>query len=344
MLNSKALAASVSAPPAVYVEDVFNTYLYTGTGSTPQTLTTGVNLADNEGMVMYRARAGSFPLGTYTQAALFSDFCFATKYARLVQDSTGDPFSSSTAVDTWTTSGVTLDYDYDQYNRSGNSYVAYTFRNADKFFQAYDGQINTYSSPVTISFPTLNTLGMVVVQGTDAISSVYYIYVWHRSLSAGKLLKLNTTGAQLSSSFISVSGADVTLDPLAINPSGTFGAAAVYAFAHDAGGYGASGADSIVKCSSYTGTGTTLQINCGFTAGAKFVIIKRADSTGDWYVWDTARGIVSGNDPLILLNNANLETSSTDYIDPYAAGFEISSSAPAAINASGGSFIYIAIA
>jgi hypothetical protein len=34
----------------------------------------------------------------------------------------------------------------------------------------------------------------------------------------------------------------------------------------------------------------------------------------------------------------------TDYIDPYAAGFEISSSAPAAINASGGNFIYLAVA
>ena len=31
-------------------------------------------------------------------------------------------------------------------------------------------------------------------------------------------------------------------------------------------------------------------------------------------------------------------------IDPYSAGFEISSTAPAAINASGGSYIYLAIA
>jgi hypothetical protein len=73
-------------------------------------------------------------------------------------------------------------------------------------------------------------------------------------------------------------------------------------------------------------------------------MIKRTDSTGDWYTWDTARGIISGNDPYLLMNSAVAEVTNTDYIDPLSSGFEISSSAPAAINASGGSFIYLAIA
>jgi hypothetical protein len=100
----------------------------------------------------------------------------------------------------------------------------------------------------------------------------------------------------------------------------------------------------ISKVGSYTGTGTTLQINCGFTTGARFVLIKRTDSTGSWYVWDTARGIIAGNDPYLLLNSDAAEVTNTDYIDPLASGFEISSTAPAAINASGGSFIFLAIA
>jgi len=100
----------------------------------------------------------------------------------------------------------------------------------------------------------------------------------------------------------------------------------------------------VSKVGSYTGTGTTLQINCGFTAGARFVLIKRTDSTGDWYVWDTARGIVAGNDPYLLLNSTAAEVTSTDYIDTYSAGFEISSTAPADINANGGTYIFLAIA
>ena len=102
----------------------------------------------------------------------------------------------------------------------------------------------------------------------------------------------------------------------------------------------------VSKVGSYTGTGTTKQVDCGFTGGARFVLIKRTDypSTGDWYVWDSVRGIVSGNDPYLRMNSTAAENTSTDYIDPYSAGFEISSTAPAAINANGGSFIFLAIA
>jgi hypothetical protein len=100
----------------------------------------------------------------------------------------------------------------------------------------------------------------------------------------------------------------------------------------------------VSKVGSYTGTATTKQIDCGFTAGARFVLIKRTDSTGDWYVWDSARGIVSGNDNYLLLNSTAAEVTNTDYIDTYSAGFEISSTAPAAINASGGTYIFLAIA
>jgi hypothetical protein len=99
----------------------------------------------------------------------------------------------------------------------------------------------------------------------------------------------------------------------------------------------------VSKVGSYTGNGTTQTIDCGFTAGSRFVLIKRTDSTGDWYVWDSARGIVAGNDPYLLLNSTAAEVTGTDYVDTYSAGFEISSTAPAAINANGGSFIFFAV-
>ena len=75
-----------------------------------------------------------------------------------------------------------------------------------------------------------------------------------------------------------------------------------------------------------------------------FVLIKRTDSTGDWYVWDSARGIVATNDPYILLNNTAAEVNNTNYIEPLNAGFTVRSSAPAALNASGGTYLFLAIA
>ena len=102
--------------------------------------------------------------------------------------------------------------------------------------------------------------------------------------------------------------------------------------------------DGVSKVGSYTGTGADLNVDCGFSAGARFILIKRTDSTGDWYVWDSARGIVAGNDPYLRLNSTAAQVTSTDYIDPLSSGFIVTSSAPAAINASGGTYIFLAIA
>jgi len=103
-------------------------------------------------------------------------------------------------------------------------------------------------------------------------------------------------------------------------------------------------APGISKVGSYTGTGSDVNVNCGFTSGARFVLVKRTDAGGDWYLWDSERGIVAGNDPYFLLNSSAAQVTSTDYIDPLSSGFTVTSTAPAALNASGGTYIFLAIA
>ena len=100
----------------------------------------------------------------------------------------------------------------------------------------------------------------------------------------------------------------------------------------------------ISKVGTYTGTGNAINVDCGFSSGARFVLIKRTDSTGDWYVYDSARGIVSGNDPYKLLNTNAAAVTNTDYIDPLNSGFTVTSSAPAGLNASSGTYLFLAIA
>jgi hypothetical protein len=65
---------------------------------------------------------------------------------------------------------------------------------------------------------------------------------------------------------------------------------------------------------------------------------------GDWIIWDSTRGIVSGDDPTLILNSNAAEHTDLDFIDPLSAGFTITSGAPAALNANGGNYIYLAIA
>jgi hypothetical protein len=98
----------------------------------------------------------------------------------------------------------------------------------------------------------------------------------------------------------------------------------------------------VSKVGSYTGTGATQTISCGFTGGARFVLVKRTDTTGDWYVWDTARGMVSGTDPSLLLNSTAAEVNANS-IYTTTGGFQIVSTA-AGINDSGGTYIFLAIA
>ena len=100
----------------------------------------------------------------------------------------------------------------------------------------------------------------------------------------------------------------------------------------------------VSKVGSYTGTGSDLNVDCGFSAGARFILIKRTDSSGGWHVWDSSRGISASTDPYLLLNSTAAEVTNTDYVDPLSSGFTVTSSAPAALNASGGTYIFLAIA
>ena len=101
----------------------------------------------------------------------------------------------------------------------------------------------------------------------------------------------------------------------------------------------------ISKVGSYTGNaGYAVNVDCGFSNGARFILIKRTNASGDWYVYDSVRGIVAGNDPYFFLNNTAAQVTNTDYIDPLASGFTVTSSAPAGLNASGVTYLFLAIA
>ena len=101
--------------------------------------------------------------------------------------------------------------------------------------------------------------------------------------------------------------------------------------------------DGVSKVGSYTGNGTSQTIDCGFSSGARFVLIKRTDISANWHVWDTERGIVSGNDPWLELNTTDAENTSYDSIDPHSSGFTVNEDAGTGVNFSSGSYIFYAI-
>jgi len=99
----------------------------------------------------------------------------------------------------------------------------------------------------------------------------------------------------------------------------------------------------ISKVGSYTGNGSNQNIDCGFSAGAKWVMIKSTGS-GNWHVFDTDRGITSGQDNYLQMNGADPQETKTGVdVDPLNSGFTVDGS-NSQINASGTTYIFYAIA
>jgi hypothetical protein len=106
----------------------------------------------------------------------------------------------------------------------------------------------------------------------------------------------------------------------------------------------------ICDIGSYTGTGADRDIDCGFSNGARFVLIKRYEGqAGSWYYFDTVRGIVTRSSPTLYLNDTQAQaTDPKTSISPLPAGFSLlnslDSEAANYLNTTGHKYIYMAIA
>jgi hypothetical protein len=165
--------------------------------------------------------------------------------------------------------------------------------------------------------------------------------VYHSGIGATKYLTLNTTAASATHTTLwndtAPTDSVFTLGTeSSVNTSGSDYIA--YLFASLPG---------ISKVGSFTGNGGSQTIDCGFTSGARFVLIKRVSATSNWLVFDTERGIVSGNDPYLFLDASDAEDpyGSFDEIDPHPSGFTFNyNPAGFALNGSGSELIFYAIA
>ena len=157
--------------------------------------------------------------------------------------------------------------------------------------------------------------------------------VYHKDLGNAKALFLNDDQAEFSNTSIwnSTTPTDTNFT------LGTYGNAVnqsskdfiAYLFATLAG---------ISKVGSVSHSGSSTDVNCGFSNGSRFVMLKRTDGQGGWYYWDSARGIIAGNDPYLLLNTTAAQVTNTDYIDPLSSGFTITG------DFTDGAYIFYAIA
>ena len=316
-----------SAVVSTYIEDVFSTYLYTGTGAS-QTITNGIDLSTKGGLTWIKSRSAA------TNNCLFDTARGATKYinSNLIAVSTID----ANGLTAFNTTGFTLGTGGttgDEVNVSAATYASWSFRKQPKFFD-----VVTYTgtgSNTTIAHNLGSVPGCIIVKRTDATGGWG---VYHNSLtSAAYRLLLNSAAIQVSDAGYWNSTAPTSTvfsigNTADVNASG--GTYVAYIFAHNAGGFGLTGTDNVISCGGFSVVSGAASVTLGYEP--QYIMYKNKSGTIDnWTIMDNMRGFNSATaQPALFPNTSNAESSG--YALANATGFTMSGAADA-------TYIYIAI-
>ena len=274
---------------------------------------------------------------------------------RIRSDSNGGQATNSDMLSAFNTNGFTVGTQ-DGVQYSTNNGVAWCWRMGTSFSNDASatsvgtidssGTINTTAGQSIIKFSGTGSQG-TVAHGLGAVPNVIFFKrldangAWasyHKSLGATKYMRLDSTSAEITAS-------DEFNDTV---PTST-----VFTVDTD-GGVNASGTDNMItycfsevkgysKFGSYTGNGNADGpfVYTGFKPA--FVIQKRTDSSSNWTMVDNKRDVHNIVNTQVIANGSGAEFSENVF-DFLSNGFKIKAVHGGYLNASGGSYIYLAFA
>ena len=303
---------------------VFSPIAYTGNSTTNTTVQNLTTSFAGDAVIIQQRTSGNRPLafdklrgntqGLYTSATTAEENIATARPGQSV----GFNNTQTVLTGQFTANG--------NYNYSGDTFVGWNFKRAPSFFDEV-----CYTGNGTFANRTHNLTVAPELAITKRRSGVsQWVVIYPTSPPNGNYLTLETTDAANS-----WGSTGFTTTEFGVAEDTSAQTYVTYLFATCAG---------VSKVGSYTGNGTSQTINCGFTSGARFVLIKRTDASGDWYVYDTARGMTVLTDPYLQLNNTNAEVATLGSVTTVSTGFALNSAITAAINVSAGTYIFLAIA
>ena len=330
-------------------ESYFNTKLYTGNGST-QALT-GVGFAPAFVWIKARSVGYSHSLqdtvrGPGTGTSLYSD----------LQSAQGT-YGAYGQISAFGTDGFTVAsgghgvHPVAQVNKSGVTYASWNWKGASSSVTNNVGTItSTVSASPESGFSVVkytatgtiitNTVGhglttqpsLIIQKGANTTSNWFPI----TDVIDGSVdyLMLNSNGAKgdMSGIYADFSINDTTFTNWYSNTSGEI---ITYCFAN---------VDGYQRIGSYIGNGSTTgpYIYTGFEPA--WIMIKRTDAAGAWNIFDNKRNSANPRNSILQADKADQEYTNTAYnFNFYTNGFQ-SLNSNNDWNASGGSYIFIAIA
>ena len=324
------------------VQAFFAAAQYTGNGTSAaatQDITTDVDLSSGTGMVMTKRTDGTASwFMTDTVRGGSKEFPVTSA----AEGNTG--LISSFNSDGYTLTG------YGNTNTNVHEYLSYTFKKQDHFFNCFQYAGN--GTTQQIAHGLSSTPGLILVK-----RSGYHWGFWHKEFtgtSTGGYFNINSGGAARLTWFNdNTNVVDPTSTHFTVGSSGQVngnGATyTAYVFGDNingSGGFGSSGSEDIIKCGTYTGTGTTdgEEIDLGFQPQLFF--FKNVTNSNLWHVFDAERGltdVVSTNDPYLSFDNSNGETSNSNIVRLITDGIKIVGSNHPRWNSLNDKYIYVAI-
>ena len=185
-----------------YVDDVFNTYVYTGTGSA-RSINTGIDMTEG-GLVWIKDRSTAY------NHSIQDTVRGAGATKKLSSNLSNAENSGDTAnhwagyISSFNNNGFSIDktgsgaIDWANYNKSGDDYASFSFRKSPGFFDVVKYQ-GTNASTQSIAHNLGCVPGMIIVKNLDSTKDWA---VYHRDYSpnnSNDALKLNETGTGVGS-------------------------------------------------------------------------------------------------------------------------------------------------
>jgi len=332
--------------------DYFNTVTYTGTGSSLSIS----SLDFSPDLVWIKSRNHSGHNNNLIDAVREAPkILMSDNMAAEITDSTD-------ALTAFTTNGFTLGantagFQSYELNNSGDTYVSWNWLAGGTASSNTDGDItstvsaNTVSGFSIVSYTGNGTGGATVGHGLGSAPAFYVIK--QRDTTGGWIVyhKGNTSAPETD--YLRLDKNDPTVDDAIFNdtaPTSSVFSIGTNAPVNTSSGtyvaYCFSEVKGFSKFGSYTGNGDAdgTFVYTGFKPA--FVLVKRTDTTGyEWSIWDNKRDSFNLADTTLRPNTSGSESTigSNYQIDMLSQGFKFRTS-NGDVNASGGTFIYMAFA
>jgi hypothetical protein len=320
----------LAAGGSLDIADAFSTDLYTGNDGT-QTITNGIDLDGEGGLIWIKCRNAA-------EGHWLTD----TETNQLLRSNTNSGgFSNSIFNYSYLSDGWSINTADAGVNDVLNTYAAWTFRKAPKFFDVVTYTGNDVAGR-TVAHDLGSVPGAIIIKSR---SQPRDWYMHHRGVNAQTwtgtatgALTLNSTAANdTGKSYfgtVSDTGFDLQRTSGDLNVSGETYVA--YLFAHDTGD------DSVIQCGSYTGNGSTTGPVVTLGWEPQWLLIKRSNAAANWHIFDAARGLTTSTDKSLRPNLSSAEMGVQGTYQATATGFTVNQ-AYNDFNASGSTYIYMAI-